>query len=94
MQGTPRWLHVGLAIFNAVVMSTMIYLIVSGLVFGQPWGLILGPALALPEIVRGALAEFGDLKMSGSANHKLTERTTRTLALAGILLTIYGVASM
>ncbi len=94
MEGTPRWARICLGILNAVVLSTLLYLVVSGLIGGSPWWLILGPALALPEIARGGLSEFGNPQSKGRANHKATERTTRTLALVGMLLLIYGVASM
>lgn len=94
MQGTPRWAHICLGILNAVVLSTLLYLVVSGLIVGRPWWVILGPALALPEIARGGLSEFGDLQSKGRANHRATERTTRTLAFVGMLVIIFGAASM
>lgn len=94
MQGTPRWLHVSFGILTAVVLSTLLCLVVSGLIVGRPRWVILGPALALPEVIRTALAEFGDLQSKGRASHRATERTTRTLALVGMLVLIYGAASM
>jgi 1,4-dihydroxy-2-naphthoate octaprenyltransferase len=94
MQETQRRLHIGLGILNAVVISTFIYLIVSGLVAGRLWWLVLSPALCLPEIIRGTLEEFGSSQTKERASHRNTRRATKTLSVAGLLLMIFGIASM
>ena len=94
MRDTPRWIHIGLGVLAAVVMSTLIYLVVSGPIVGRPWWLTLGAGLALPEITRGALAEFGSSQMKGTASQRNTRRAMQTLSVAGMLLMIAGVASL
>lgn len=91
---TTRWLHIGVRILNAVVMSTLIYLVASGLISGRPWWLVLGAALALPEIARGGLAEIGDPEWNHPASRRTTRLATRTLCTAGMLLVVFGIASM
>jgi hypothetical protein len=94
MQDTHPWLHVGLGILSAVVISTLIYVVASGLVLGRPWWLVLGPALCLPETIRGTLEEFGSSQTKERASHRNTRRATKTLSVAGLLLMIFGIASM
>jgi hypothetical protein len=75
-------------------MSTFIYLIVSGLVFGRPWWLIVSAVLVLPEITRGTLEEFGNAEWKRLAGHRIARRATQSLSVVGLLLLILGMASM
>jgi hypothetical protein len=94
MQHTHRWLDIGLGILSAVVISTLIYVVASGLIVGRPWWLVLGPALCLPEIIRDTLAMFGNSGLKRPASHRNARRATKAISVAGLLLLILGIASV
>lgn len=94
MQHTHRRLDIGLGILSAVVISTLIYVVASGLIVGRPWWLVVGAALCLPEITRDTLAVFGNSGLKGPASHRNARRATKTLSVLGLLLLILGMASL
>ena len=86
-----RRLHLGAGV-NAVAIATLIYLVANGLIVGRPWWLVVGAALAVPELTLGALAGYRGLRAREQVSGGAGRRATRTLCGLGMMLLVLGVA--
>lgn len=94
MTDLQRRANVVAGVVQAVAISALIFLVAQGIIVGRPWWLILGPALALPEMTLDVLSKPHDLRELKQVRSTARRRITRTLSIVGMLLMILGIASV